>query len=144
VSSMSSDSAATRMLGERAFRGGHGGYRTYRIPAVLVTTRNTVLFAIREAREHSWVLSTTRHISQGGVCLLDEIWDKAANILAGKGKVVAGDPYVLTVHLPAGFKLKAAEVAGEKAETASQAETTTVRTTPSATRAVEWKVRFTR
>ena len=33
------------------------------------------VFAIREARPHPWVLSTTRHISQGGVDLLDERWD---------------------------------------------------------------------
>ena len=33
------------------------------------------VFAIREAHEHPWVLSTTRHISQGGVSLLDEQWD---------------------------------------------------------------------
>jgi hypothetical protein len=101
-------------------------------------------FAIREAREHPWVLSTTRHISQGGVDLLQETWDKATNTLAGKSKVVAGDPYILTVHLPAGFKLKAAEVGGERAETASQTETATVRIIPSATKTVEWKLAFTK
>ncbi|MEI7908081.1 MAG: alpha-galactosidase [Verrucomicrobiota bacterium] len=100
------------------------------------------VFAIREAREYPWVLSTTRHISQGGVCLLDEKWDKASNILSGKSAVVAGDPYVLTVHLPAGFKLKAAEVNGEKAETASQAETASLRIVPAATKTLEWKMVF--
>ena len=51
------------------------------------------VFAIREARPHPWVLSTTRHISQGGVSLLDERWDGASNILSGKSAVVIGDPY---------------------------------------------------
>ena len=100
------------------------------------------VFAIREARDHPWVLSTTRHISQGGVCLLDEKWDKAANILSGKSAVIGGDPYVLSVHLPAGFKLKAAEISGEKVESTSQGEIVSVRTVPSATKTVEWKLIF--
>ncbi|MCX6998009.1 MAG: alpha-galactosidase [Kiritimatiellaeota bacterium] len=101
-------------------------------------------FAIREARPHPWVLSTTRHISQGGVSLERLTWDTATNTLAGKSKVIKDDPYVLTVHLPAGFKLKSAEVTGEKAETANQSETATVRIIPSATKTVEWKLAFTK
>ena len=106
------------------------------------TNNGMQVFAIREARAYPWVLSTTRHLSQGGVCLMDEKWDQASNILSGKSKVVAGDPYVLTIHLPAGFKLKAAAVGGEKVEIDSQPETATVRIVPSATRTVEWRVTF--
>ena len=100
------------------------------------------VFAIREVREYPWVLSTTRHISQGGVSLLDEKWDKASNILSGKSAVVGGDPYALTVHLPQGFRLQAVQVGGEKAEFANQQETATVRVVPSATKTVEWKLKF--
>jgi hypothetical protein len=108
------------------------------------TNNGMQVFAIREARPHPWVLSTTRHISQGGVCLLDERWDKSSNILSGKSAVVGGDPYVLTVHLPAGFKLKAAASSGEKVETTSQGATVSVRIIPSATGTVEWKLAFTK
>jgi len=100
------------------------------------------IFAIREARANPWVLSTTRHISQGGVDLKDEHWDAAGKTLSGKSAVVVGDPYVLTVHLPSGFKLKGAEAAGEKVETAVQNETVTVRLTPAATKTIEWSIRF--
>jgi hypothetical protein len=100
------------------------------------------VFAIREARPYPWVLSTTRHLSQGGVCLMDEKWDKASNILSGRSAVVSGDPYVLTVHLPQGFKLKSATTTGGKAELANQKETATVRVVPSATKTVEWKMQF--
>jgi len=116
---------------------------SFKAPA-LDSNTSVQVFAIREAREHPWVLSTTRHISQGGVDVLDEQWDKGSNMLAGRSKVVAGDPYVITVHLPAGFKLKAATISGEKAETASQADTVTVRFVPSATKTVEWKLVFIR
>jgi hypothetical protein len=100
------------------------------------------VFTIREARPHPWVLSTTRHLSQGGVCLLDENWDKASNTLAGRSVVVAGDPYVLTVHLPQGFKVQTATVGGEKVESANQQDTATVRVVPAATETVDWKIRF--
>jgi len=108
--------------------------------------RNTGLhvFAIREARPHPWVLSTTRHISQGGVSLIDEHWDGRRNSLSGRSAVVIGDPYVLTVHLPEGFRLQDAEASGEKVEVANQTETATVRIIPSATKTLEWKMRFAR
>jgi hypothetical protein len=100
------------------------------------------VFAIREARPHPWVISTTRHISQGGVSLLDESWNARRKTLSGKSAVVSGDPYVLTVHLPLGFRLTSAEVSGEKAEIANGQETATVRIVPTATRPVEWKMTF--
>ena len=99
-------------------------------------------FAIREARPHPWVLSTTRHISQGGVSLLDERWDSKANVLSGKSAVVVGDPYAMTVHLPNGFRLDSAEVGGEKVQTERLRETAAVRIPPSATKAVDWRIRF--
>ena len=102
------------------------------------------IFAIREARPYPWVLSTTRHISQGGVCLIDEKWDGGSNSLIGRSAVVAGDPYVLTVHVPAGFRLKAAAAGGEKVEVANQQETAAVRIVPQSTRTVEWKLQFTK
>ena len=108
------------------------------------TNNGMQVFAIREARPHPWVLSTTRHISQGGVSLLDEQWDADKKALSGKSTVVIGDPYVLTVHLPDGFRLAGVEIAGEKVETASQKETATVRIVPSATKTVEWRITFTK
>ena len=100
------------------------------------------VFAIREARPHPWVISTTRHLSQGGVSLLDERWDGHRNVLSGESSVVIDDPYVLTVHLPGSSRLENAEVGGEKVEFKNQKETATVRIVPSATRTVKWKLTF--
>ncbi len=100
------------------------------------------VFAIREARAHPWVISTTRHITQGGVSLLDEKWDAKGKVLSGKSKVVIGDPYVLTVHLPKGFRLKSAEVSGEKVKIDAAAPVASVRIVPSATKVVNWQIQF--
>ncbi len=100
------------------------------------------VFAIREARSHPWVISTTRHISQGGVSLFDEAWDENTKILSGRSSVVIDDPYVLTVYLPKDCWLKAADIAGEKTEFANQTETATVQIVPSATKTVQWRMTF--
>jgi hypothetical protein len=100
------------------------------------------VFAIREAREHPWVLSTTRHISQGGVSLLDERWSAETQTLSGKSAVVIDDPYVMTVHLPNGSRIANVEVDGKTAEFINQQEIATVHIVPPATKTVEWKLTF--
>ncbi len=100
------------------------------------------VFAIREAREHPWVLSTTRHISQGGVSLLDEHWDADANTLSGESAVISGDPYGLTLHLPKGYRLTNAVIGDGPCRVVDQAETVAVSTVPSATTTLTWKMTF--
>jgi len=102
------------------------------------------VFAIHEAREHPWVLSTTRHISQGGVSLSEVRWDAGATTLTGKSDVVIDDPYALTVHLPMGYKLASAEMGGKRAKVAVQKGAVSVSIVPAATGAIQWKLRFAR
>jgi hypothetical protein len=100
------------------------------------------VFVIREAREHPWVLSTTRHLSQGGVSLSDVKWDANAKTLSGRSAVVIDDPYVMTIYLPEGFQPGSAEVGDEKVELAHHGEIATVRIVPSATKTVAWRTTF--
>jgi len=99
-------------------------------------------FAIREARSHPWLVSTTRHISQGGVSLDKLAWDAATGALAGASKVVEGDPYVLTLHVPAGYRLKTAAAAGNEPKSTTKGEIATVTIVPAATGTIDWKVTF--
>ena len=100
------------------------------------------VFAIREARSHPWVISTTRHISQGGVSLLDERWDDDRNVLSGKSAVVVDDPYVMTVHLPDGYRLTDATMDEAEAVIENRKEIATVRIVPVTTKTVRWKMKF--
>lgn len=110
-------------------------------PAPAMDTNDGMdVFAIREVREHPWVLSTTRHLSQGGVSLSDVKWDAGTRTLSGRSAMVVGDPYVLTVHVPGGFRVKSAEFGDEKAESKHQEATATVRIVPSATKTVTWEM----
>jgi hypothetical protein len=119
-----------------------GKFKGSFVAPAMDTNNGMDIFAIREVRPHPWVLSTTRHISQGGVDLLDERWDAETRTLSGRSAVVAGDPYVLTVHLPGASRIQSAEFGGEKVEFANGPEVGTVRIKPSTTGTVAWKVRF--
>ncbi len=116
---------------------------SFTVPAMDENTAMQV-FAIREARSHPWIIGTTRHLSQGGVSLLDEKWNAEKNILSGKSKVVIDDPYVLTIHLPAGYSLESAEAGDEKVQITQKDKTAAVRFVPSATKKVAWKFVFTK
>ena len=71
---------------------------------------------------------------------MEERWDAGSKTLSGRSAVVAGDPYVLTVHLPKGYRIEGADVGGEKAEVVTRGETVAVRIVPPATKTVQWKV----
>jgi len=66
---------------------------------------NCQLFVIRERQPRPQLLATSRHITAGGVDLADVAW--TGDTLAGVSRLVRGDPYVLHVTEPAGYRLRA-------------------------------------
>jgi hypothetical protein len=109
------------------------------------------ILAVRVALDRPQLLSTSRHITQGMVDVLEEKWDALTNTLSGKSRVVAGDPYEMRIR--AGFTgkkgiVEAAEVAaadkGAGVRIAVQEADGLVRATidSSASREVSWFVRF--
>jgi len=99
-------------------------------------------YALREKLDRPQILSTSRHLSQGGVDLLQVRWADSA--LAGRSRVIAGDRYQLVLHVPDGFDLRAATFAGQPAETIREGEIVRVTFVPAATGEVEWRAGFTR
>lgn len=68
------------------------------LKATLPPTSCLVL-ALRPEADHPQVISTSRHVTQGMVDLVDEKWDGATKTLSGRSRVVAGDPYEIRVAL---------------------------------------------
>lgn len=69
-----------------------------------VPPRAVRLMCIAEADPRRPVfLSSSRHIAQGAVDLVDLSWDAEKNVLTGKARVVAGHKTVLRFALPAGL-----------------------------------------
>lgn len=58
------------------------------------------VIAIRLLLERPVLVSTSRHITQGIVDVMEEDWNKQANTLSGKSKVVGEDPYEIRIFSP--------------------------------------------
>ncbi len=56
--------------------------------------------AVRRALDRPQLLSTSRHISQGGPDLIEMCWNSADHVLSGRSRVVAGDRYEISLHVP--------------------------------------------
>jgi hypothetical protein len=81
-----------------------------------VPARTGRIIAVREIAEEPAVLSTSRHVTQGAVDLIEEKWDARKQRLTGASKLVANDPYELRV-LTGAKALKAVGAELSKADT---------------------------
>jgi hypothetical protein len=68
------------------------------------------VLAIRAIGDHPFVLSTSRHITQGMTDLIEQRWDAASKTLTGKSQIVAGDSYELRIWAPSGLKATSAQI----------------------------------
>ena len=80
----------------------------------MVPARSARIIALREAKAAPAVLSTSRHITQGAVDLVEEKWNPADNVLSGASKLVGDDPYEIRV-IPGeqDWKVAAVEVSAQ-------------------------------
>ncbi len=110
------------------------------------------ILAVRPALDRPQVISTSRHITQGIVDILEEKWDATTRTLSGRSQVVGGDPYELRI-IPSSsgrkeWTLEAVAVSDEDQAagvriTRKQADGLARVTIASPTgRAVSWSVRF--
>ncbi|MCD6338409.1 MAG: alpha-galactosidase [Verrucomicrobia bacterium] len=105
------------------------------------------VLALRPAASHPFVLSTSRHVTQGVVDIVKEVWNEGDSTLEGTSRVVAGDPYELRLWLP-NAEWRATEVSVEgagapaKPSVQKSGRTLRVRFTPSRSGAAAWKARF--
>ena len=60
------------------------------------------VLAVRPVADCPQLLSTSRHVTQGIVDVLEEHWDAATRTLSGTSRVVGDDPYELRIVVPAG------------------------------------------
>lgn len=71
------------------------------IPGPVDPVFRSQCFIIRERTAHPYVLATSRHLSGGGVDLIDVKW--SGGTLSGLSRLVAGDDYDIYVDVPVGY-----------------------------------------
>lgn len=121
------------------------GAFTEAFPAAAQPARDVRVYAIHKRLDRPQVISTSRHISQGGVDLLDVRWEESALTLAGTSAVIRNDPYMLTVYVPEAFRLASAALSHALVPGVEQSpRLARVSWQSPATEPVEWTLRFVR
>jgi len=107
---------------------------------IIVPGQSCCVLAVRPVANHPQLISTSRHITQGIVDVLEEKWDSATKTLSGRSKVVGGDPYELRIVVPDNNWSAAAPMI---ADSITQNDNLVRVTIPSANSGeVSWSVKF--
>lgn len=104
--------------------------------------RSCLVLAARPEVGHPQLLSTTRHITQGGIECEDVRWDGAAGVLSGRSLLVGGEPQELIVHVPAPYRVREVGPVGSVAE--RDEEIVKIRLDAPQSGAVAWTLRCSR
>jgi hypothetical protein len=102
------------------------------------------VLAVKPVADHPQLISTSRHITQGIVDVLDEKWHGSSRTLTGRSKIVDGDPYELRIVLPDGnWNATGAQVSAGAQVSLTQNNGLVRATIQSAkSREVNWTVKF--
>jgi hypothetical protein len=68
--------------------------------SVEIPAGSCLVLAVRPVVEHPILLSTSQHVTQGIVDVIEEHWNPETKTLSGVSRVVAGDPYELRIYDP--------------------------------------------
>ncbi|MBV8208054.1 MAG: hypothetical protein JO041_14810 [Acidobacteria bacterium] len=110
-------------------------------PAPAQAAKEARVYSIRHLKPHPQLISTNRHITQGGPDLIRWEWLSDGR-LAGESNVVQGDPYRLAVRVPGGFRIAGASMDGKPASIEPQEGWVAISTVPGKTGRVNWSVEF--
>jgi hypothetical protein len=111
-------------------------------PAAAQEAKGVCVYSIREKLNRPQILSTNRHVSQGGVDLKTVKWDAETASLSGSSDVVVGDRYELTLLVPDSFAVEEGRFGEADATTQAAGGVVRVSFVPTRTGKVRWLVGF--
>jgi len=100
------------------------------------------VYSIRKTLDRPQILSTSRHITQGGVDLENLSWNGHERVLTGASHVVRNDSYSLYIRLPDGIDVKEASFGRRKAEIRVDDHLAEIKILPDGTKTLSWRVEF--
>lgn len=99
------------------------------------------VICLRPRVDHPQLLATNRHLTCGGVDLIDVAW--SGRTLGGTSELVAGDPYELYLTEPAGFTAPLVEATGAQVVSSTLVEgVRMVRMVSAAGGRARWRLRY--
>jgi hypothetical protein len=113
------------------------------VPGAVSPKFKSQVFIIRERLPHPQVVATSRHITGGGVDLLDVGWKDG--VLSGRSRVVAGEPYEIFMTEGPAWRLSAMRCSGGPSLPITREGTlVTSGCRPAAAGELAWQARFER
>jgi hypothetical protein len=115
-------------------------------PGPLPLPFNSQVFVVRARQDHPQLIATGRHITGGGPDLVDVSWvEGVGGVLAGRSRVVGGDPYEVFLTEPAGWRFVSMECDGGRALATERADAMVQTGCASETSGeVRWRAQFAR
>ncbi len=110
-------------------------------PGALPSKFNSQVFIIRERLARPQLVATNRHITGGGVDLVEIAWNE--NELRGRSRLVGGDPYEIYLTEPEGWTLSGVQCEGGRSlPTERQGEIVKSGCRSDTSREIAWSARF--
>lgn len=100
------------------------------------------VLAVRSSKTYPQVISTSRHITQGLMDIIQESWNSNQQLLFGTSKVVKGDTYELRIIAPEGFSVKKTKCSGGRMSIKQEGKLIRVSFIPQKTDVVNWSIEF--
>jgi hypothetical protein len=112
-------------------------------PGPIAPSFNSQVFIIRERLPRPQVVATSRHITGGGVDLLDAVWKDG--VLSGSSRVVGGEPYEIFLTEGDGWRLAGVQCDGAApGPVARKAGLAIAGCSPAASGDISWRATFER
>jgi hypothetical protein len=110
-------------------------------PGPIPAAFNSQVFVIRERLSHPQVVATSRHITGGGVDLLDVSWKDG--VLSGRSRVVGREPYEIFLTEGDGWRLVSTQCDGAATlPVVRRGALAVAGCTPTASGQISWRTRF--
>jgi hypothetical protein len=110
-------------------------------PGPIAPAFSSQVFIIRERLPHPQVVATSRHITGGGVDLVDVSWKDG--VLSGRSRVVGGEPYEIFLTEGDGWRLAGVQCDGAASRPVARHGALAVAIcAPTAAGEISWRARF--
>jgi len=137
------DPAAERLVFEFWTKRLVGSFTGAFTPGPIDPRYHAQAFVIRARLPHPQLVATSRHVTGGGVDLMDVAW--ADDALSGRSRVVANDPYLIYLTEPPGFVFASATCGDASlAGAAREGGLVTVTCQPATSGEIEWRATYAR
>jgi len=111
-------------------------------PAEAQTAKNVHVYSIRTKLDRPQIISTSRHISQGGVDLAEVNWDEKTLRLFGSSDVTGADQYAITLYVPTRFEIVSAQFDDKPIKPGMKTGTVSIRFMPEKNGRISWSIEF--